>query len=382
MRRLGIVIGMIAVVLVLVGCYVELAANRIVGAAPRPLSPQAARVHAASFVVDLHADSLLWWRDLAERSWVGHVDLPRMRVGNVGLQVFTVVSRFPATANISSTDPQMPDLITLLAVTNFWPPSTYRSLTERVLYQARKLEALAERDAKLVLIRKRADLERLVRERAKDTGFVGALLGIEGAHALDRPTALDEVAAAGVRMIGLAHFFDNRYAGSAHGLEKGVLTPAARELVAEMEKRHIIVDLAHSSAKTIDDVLAIAKKPVVVSHTGVKGTCDNERNLSDDQLKRIAAGGGVIGIGYWPTAVCGESVADIARAIAHAAKVAGDEHVALGSDFDGAVTTPIDTAQLADVTQALFDAGLAEDSIQRILGENVLRVLRLLLPGP
>src|SRR5262249_55449572 len=156
---------------------------------------------------------LLWSRDLAKRSWTGHVDLPRLRIGNVALQVMTTVTRFPVSANITQTDPRWPDAITLLAITNFWPPSTYRSLTNRVLYQASKLDRLSANDPHLVRIRKRSDLEQVVKMRVTDADWVGILLGIEGAHALDRAHALEEVDRAGVRLIGLAHFFDNQYAG-------------------------------------------------------------------------------------------------------------------------------------------------------------------------
>jgi microsomal dipeptidase-like Zn-dependent dipeptidase len=372
--------GGIAGALVALGQNLEQLVNRVSDAPPTKVSIDVARLHNASFVADLHADSLLWNRDLAKRSWTGHVDLPRLRIGNVALQVLTTVTRFPLSANISRTDPRFPDAITLLAVTNFWPMPTWTSLTDRVLYQARKLDDLAAADSHLVRILRRADLDRVVAARVSDADWIGVVLGIEGAHALDRPSALDEVYAAGVRLIGLAHFFDNDYAGSAHGIEKGGLTPAGRDLVGAMQKRGIVIDLAHSSAKTIDDVLAIAERPVVVSHTGVKATCDKERNLSDDQIRRIAAGGGVIGIGYWPTAVCGDTAEAIAGAILHAVEVAGVEHVALGSDFDGAVVTPFDASQLNFVTQKLVDAGLGDAAVKRVLGQNTLEVLRQLLP--
>ncbi|MDE9553843.1 membrane dipeptidase, partial [Xenorhabdus bovienii] len=91
-------------------------------------------------------------------------------------------------------------------------------------------------------------------------------------------------------------FFDTELGGSAHGIEKGGLTAAGADMVRRMEEKSMIIDLAHASTRTIDDILAIATRPVVVSHTGVKGTCDNIRNLSDDQLRRIAAMGGLIGI--------------------------------------------------------------------------------------
>jgi len=181
-------------------------------------------------------------------------------------------------------------------------------------------------------------------------------------------------------MIGLAHFFDNEWAGSAHGIRKGGLTALGRKLVPALEERHILLDLAHASPAAIDEALALARRPVVVSHTGVKGTCDNVRNLSDDQLRRVAATGGVIGIGYWETAVCGHDERAIAAAIAHAVRVAGADHVGLGSDFDGAVTTPFDAAGLARVTQALMDAGLPEETIAKVMGRNVARLLVETLP--
>jgi membrane dipeptidase len=371
----ALVLGLVAV-----GANVERFANRVSGPALPPVSAGVENLHRSSFVADLHADSLLWDRDLSRRSSIGHVDLPRLRAGNVALQVFTIVTRFPLTASIERTDPRSPDAITLLAISHGWPWRTYDSLTERVLHQAETFRALAARDPHLLLVRSKADLDRLATERATDPSWVGAILGIEGAHALDRPSALDEAFAAGVRLIGLAHFFDNDYAGSAHGLAKGGLTDRGRELVARMEERGIVVDLAHSSEATIRDVLAIARKPPVVSHTGVKGTCDNARNLSDGQLRAVAAAGGVIGIGDWPTAVCGDTPAAVARAIRHAVSVAGEDHVALGSDFDGAVTTPFDTSRLDVVTQAMVDEGIPEGTIRRVLGENARRTMRALLP--
>jgi microsomal dipeptidase-like Zn-dependent dipeptidase len=147
-----------------------------------------------------------------------------------------------------------------------------------------------------------------------------------------------------------------------------------------MEAMGIVVDLAHLSPAAIDDVLDIATLPTVVSHTGVRATCDNRRNLSDEQIRRIAAGGGIIGIGYWETAVCGRTPGDIAKAIAHVAGVVGADHAALGSDYDGATTVGFDTSGVPAITQALLDAGLDDGSIRKILGENVLRVLSKTLP--
>ena len=142
----------------------------------------------------------------------------------------------------------------------------------------------------------------------------------------------------------------------------------------------MLVDLAHASARTVEDVLAMATRPVVVSHTGVRATCDNSRNLSDDQLRRIAATGGLVGIGYWETAVCGPDARAIARAIVHAVAVAGADHVGLGSDFDGAVSVPFDTTGLPLVVDGLLEAGLQPDEIAQVMGGNVVRLLAASLP--
>ncbi|MGY8639363.1 membrane dipeptidase, partial [Bradyrhizobium sp. 14AA] len=117
-----------------------------------------------------------------------------------------------------------------------------------------------------------------------------------------------------------------------------------------------------------------------ISHTGVKGTCDNNRNLSDDQLKALAAKGGLIGIGYWETAVCGKDAAAVARAIQHAAGVAGIDHVALGSDFDGAVAMPFATTGLVQITDALQSAGFSYADTGKAMGGNEIRFLLENLP--
>jgi microsomal dipeptidase-like Zn-dependent dipeptidase len=164
-------------------------------------------------------------------------------------------------------------------------------------------------------------------------------------------------------------------------MKKEGLTELGRAVVKRMEERGMTLDLAHASRKTFEDVLAIATRPVVVSHTGVKGTCDNNRNLSDSQLRAITRNGGVVGIGYWRTAICGKDARSIARAIRYAVSVAGIDHVGLGSDFDGAVETPFDTAGLVELTDALLAEGFREGEIRKIAGENVLRVLRANLPA-
>jgi microsomal dipeptidase-like Zn-dependent dipeptidase len=207
------------------------------------------------------------------------------------------------------------------------------------------------------------------------------VLGVEGAHALEgRLENLDALFDAGVRMMALTHFFDNEWGGSAHGTEKGGLTARGRELVGRMEARGVLVDLAHASERTFADVLGVATRPVVVSHTGVRGTCDNERNLSDEQVRAVAATGGLVGVGFWETATCGTDARAIARSARHVAALVGVRHVALGSDFDGAVATPFDASGLAQLTDALLEEGFDDEEVALIMGGNVARLLAATLP--
>ena len=208
-------------------------------------------------------------------------------------------------------------------------------------------------------------------------GIAAGFLGIEGAHALEGNVAnVARLYDAGFRMMSPSHFFDNEMGGSSAGAAKGGLTGRGREMVREMEARRMLVDVAHASPSTIDDVLAIAKRPLVVSHTGVKGTCESPRNLSDDHLRRIAATGGIIGVAYFEVAVCGTDASAIARAIRHAVDIAGVDHVALGSDFDGAVAVPFDTTGIALIVDALLASGMDEAAVEKIAGGNALRFLR------
>ena len=117
-----------------------------------------------------------------------------------------------------------------------------------------------------------------------------------------------------------------------------------------------------------------------INHTGVRGTCDNVRNLTDDQLRAIAAKGGLIGIGFWDVAVCGKSATEIAQAQRYAAALIGAQHVGLGSDFDGAVAVPFDSTGMVKITEALLDQGVGEDDIAAMMGGNEIRFLLENLP--
>jgi membrane dipeptidase len=346
-----------------------------------PVSDQARALHASLRVADLHADSLLFGRDLLRRGDRGHVDVPRLIEGRVALQVLSMAVKTPRGLNIDRNDDSS-DEILALALAKRWPPSTWRRLMPRVLYLAGRAHGFAAASGGTFrVIETRADVQAHVADHAANPGITAGLLSIEGAHALDGdPANVDVVADAGIRMISPAHFFDTAFGGSAHGVEQYGLTARGREMVRLMEARGVLLDVAHGSARTIDDALAVSTRPVVASHTGVRGVLDNARNLSDAHLEGIAATGGVVGIGFWPTASGGEDAAAIARSIAYAVDRVGAGHVGLGSDWDGAVPVPFDAANTVQLTDALLDVGLEEASIRAVMGENVLRLLAATLP--
>jgi membrane dipeptidase len=359
---------------------VERSMNKILPVAAKA-GPRALVLHKTLAIADMHSDTLMWQRDVLDLASRGHVDLPRLEDGHVALQVFSSVSKTPKGQNYDANGSDS-DNITLLTIAQLQPPRTWSSILERSLYHASKLQRAADNSGgRLRFIRTSADLAKLLADRAHGQQVTGAVFSVEGLQNLEGKLAnLDRLQAAGMRMAGLTHFFDNEVAGSMHGIKKGGLTPLGRQVVTELERRHIIVDIAHSSHKTVAEVLAMATRPVVSSHGGVQATCKVNRNLTDHEIRGVAKTGGVIGIGYWDAAVCGTEPAKVAEAIAHVRDLVGIDYVGLGSDFDGATTTGFDTSKLALVTQALMDRGFSEADIAKVMGGNVLRVLGQVLP--
>lgn len=355
---------------------VEKQKNTVTGIGLLPIENKTRKFHKELVIADLHADSLLWGRDLSKRSDRGMVDFPRMREGNHALQVFSVVTKTPRGLNITRNNNDT-DNITLLAIAQRWPWRTYTSLTERALYQAERLHKMsAQSDGQFEIITNRTQLADFLQRRKKRPELSGGLLALEGAQALEGNLEnLQKISAAGYRIISPAHFFDTEVGGSAHGWQKGGLTEFGKQWVKKMDRACLIIDLSHASKKVFNEILALTTRPVVVSHTGVKGTCRNNRNLSDAQIKKVAENGGLIGIGFWSVATCGDKPADIARAIKYAVSVAGVEHVALGSDFDGAVALPFDVSAMVQITQALKNKGFTGSEIEAIMGGNVIRFL-------
>lgn len=325
-----------------------------------------------TFIADLHCDMLLWDRDFFSNNDYGHVDLPRMQQANMAFQAFTIVSKTPRGINIERNSAET-DQIGLLSFMQLRPPSTWFSIKARALHQINQLHDFAKQsNGQFRVIKSKAGLQDFISDRIQNKNLTSGMIGIEGAHCLEGDlNNLDEFYQAGVRYIGLAHFFDNEWAGSAHGIDKGGLTKTGKQLIKKMDSLNIIIDLAHSSAKTIDEIFALTQSPVIVSHTGVQAVCNNQRNLSDEHILEIGKRNGLIGIGLWETAVCGTDATATAKSIKYAADKIGVDKVALGSDFDGALTAHFDVTGLPLIMEALQKEGFNPKEIELIMGGNV-----------
>lgn len=352
--------------------------NAVTAHDPYPISPETQALHDTLYIADLHADSLLWRRNPAQRQTRGQVDLPRLREGGVDFQVFSAVTKSPRGLNFSGNDADAPDDITMLAAAQLWPPRTWGSLYERAAYQAQRLQKIEDDPAQnLVIARRASDMD-------QPDGTLIALLLTEGAHPLEgKIENVQRLYDEGYRAMGLQHFFDNELGGSLHGRSRAGLTEFGFEAVRKMWALKISVDLAHASEQTVRDVLNMPERGAVfISHGGVRDNCDvtELRNLPDDLLLHIAARGGIVGVGYFEGAICDISPKGVARAIHAAIDLMGLKAVALGSDYDGSVTTAFDTSELAIITQELRISGLSDDDIRAVMGGNARRFFQETLP--
>lgn len=359
----------------------EQQSNRVDVHQPYTVSSQAEQLHSSLWVGDWHADSALWARDLSRESDYGHLDIPRMQQGNIALQMFTTVTKSPSGQNYDSNQTDARDNITLLAMAQRWPAETWTSLTARALFQAEKVHQLAQDHQNFRLITSRSELNELIQQRQANSTLVGGLLGTEGSHALDGDlNNIQRLFDRGFRMMSLQHFFDNKLGGSLHGISQGGLTQFGRDAIIKMQSLGIMVDVSHSSEQVVADVLALSDQPLVVSHTGFKGHCNSPRNISDSLMQAIAAEGGLIAVGFWEGALCGTSPKILAEAIQYGIQLVGEDHVALGSDFDGSVTTAFDGSEMVVITHELLEAGLSEQQVAKVMGGNMLIYLQTNLP--
>jgi membrane dipeptidase len=366
------------------------------------IAARARHLHFSSLVIDTHADTtqrlLDPHFDLGARGAQGSVDIPRMREGGLGALFFSI-----------------------------WIPSRVRG--PRAVAQAEEQiaavhEQVRRHPADLVLATTAAEIR-----AAHAQGKIAALIGIEGGHMISGDLAvLRKFAAEGARYMTLTHSGNVEWAdASTDKPAHNGLSPFGKEVIHEMNRLGMMVDISHVSDKTFYDVLASSQAPLIASHSSCRAICNAPRNMSDAMIQALAAKGGVIQVNYHVAFLsqefldaerrdpginraieaaarkrCGESEAcllmegdrltreyvaqgklprvdwsKIVEHIDHAVKLVGAEHVGLGSDFDGA-NMPYgmeDAAQIPKITEALLRKGYSEGDVRKILGENTLRVM-------
>ncbi len=366
------------------------------------ISEQARKLHFSSIVIDTHDDTTQRFLDgkfdLGTRSSSGSIDIPRMREGNLSAIFFSI-----------------------------WMPSkvTGSEAVNRALVQIDAVREQVRRHPRdLVLATTAAEIR-----DARKQGKIAALMGVEGGHMINSDLGvLRSYAALGVRYMTLTHSGNDEWADSSTDKPAhNGLTDFGKDVVREMNRLGVMVDISHVSDKTFYDALEVSKAPLLASHSSCRAICDAARNMTDQMIKDLAAKGGVIQINYHVGFLsqefrdaekakpelekeiqaeinkhCGDNAAcqlvegdravreymnagklprvdytKIIEHIDHAVKVAGIDHVGLGSDFDGA-NMPYgmeDAAKLPKITEALLQKGYSEGEIKKILGENTLRVM-------
>jgi len=366
------------------------------------ISEQARKLHFSSIVIDTHDDTTQRFLDgkfdLGTRSSSGSIDIPRMREGNLSAIFFSI-----------------------------WMPSkvTGPEAVNRALVQIDAVREQVRRHPKdLVLATTAAEIR-----EARKQGKIAALMGVEGGHMINSDLGvLRSYAALGVRYMTLTHSGNDEWADSSTDKPAhNGLTDFGKDVVREMNRLGVMVDISHVSDKTFYDALEVSKAPLFASHSSCRAICDAARNMTDQMIKDLAAKGGVIQINYHVGFLsqefrdaekakpelekeiqaeinkhCGDNAAcqlvegdravreymnagklprvdytKIIEHIDHAVKLVGAEHVGLGSDFDGAVM-PFgmeDATKLPQITEALLQKGYSEGDVKKILGENTLRVM-------
>lgn len=373
-----------------------------------PASTAPADVHARAIVVDTHDDTtqrLLFEKgfDIGQRHENGNIDIPRMREGGLDALFFSI---------------WVPSDVT-------GPPAVKRALQliDRVH------EAVRTHPNDLVLATTAADIRRAAAERK-----IAALMGMEGGHMIDDDLgALRDYARLGVRYLTLSHFKNNNWADSSTDKPAhNGLTDFGKDVVRELNRLGVMVDISHVSDKTFADALDVTRVPVIASHSSCRAIANHPRNMTDDMMRALAKNGGVIMINYEVSFLseenrlasekaggvvaaldlmskkCGGDEAcstletaritreamdkgtlpavsweKIVEHIDHAVKVAGVDHVGLGSDFDGA-TMPIgmeDASKLPKLTTALMEKGYSAADVEKVLGGNILRVMEQVEKG-
>jgi membrane dipeptidase len=366
------------------------------------IAERAKKLHFSSIVLDTHADTpqrmLTGKFDLGKRDTEGHVDIPRMREGGLNAQFFSI----------------------FISGKILGPPAIQQALDQIDIVRQNVLQHRKD----LMLATTAEEIR-----QAHAQGKIAILMGIEGGHMIGNDIRMVRVySALGVRYMTLAHFYNDEWADSSTDKPAhNGLTDFGKDVVREMNRQGMLVDISHVSDKTFYDALEISKVPLIASHSSVRGISNHPRNMSDDMIKALSAKGGVIQINYERNYLseeyrkafesvagdvsrmeekfkkeCGDDNVCIGRAeiklekeltdagklphvswekiiehIDHVVKLVGPDHVGLGSDFDGADMPGglEDCSKLPKITEALLRKGYSEENIRKILGGNILRVM-------
>jgi len=313
----------------------------------------ALQVHRDAVVVDLHVDTLLdlaaGKRSLDDTGGKGQVDIPRLRRGGVDVQVFAAYINPREAARGQA---RARELV-----------AAFHRATERhtdALAPARTVEEIAA---------------------AERAGKIAAVLSVEnlGDAIQDEVGQVDWLSGQGMRIAGLTWNPANALADGARETRHGGLTPLGRRVVARLQDLGIIVDVSHLSPAAFWDVLSSTRGPIVATHSDAWAIRPHYRNLTDEQLRALAARGGVVGINFYPEFLGAATLEQVVKHIDHMVRVMGIDHVALGSDFDGIDKVPRgleDVSRLPNLTRALLAAGYTPEQVRKILGGNALRVFR------
>ncbi|MBW2418099.1 MAG: dipeptidase [Deltaproteobacteria bacterium] len=347
------------------------------GPDPERVSEEARALHSEALVLDLHIDTLLWTRlfgyDMARRHRVRlpanafgrHLDLPRAEEGGLDGAVMGLVI---------NPDEVRDELMLPLELLARWERG---SGIEQTLATLDLLAAAAaENPGQLRFALTGSELAAAVGE-----GAFGALAGLEGSHGIGGDLANLALAhARGLRMLGIVHFqaTEAAYPMTVSAFDGQGLREFGFELLTECDRLGVVVDLAHLNAAGVADVLGVMRRPFVVSHTACHALCDNPRNLRDAELRRIADAGGVVGIAFGRSFLGRAGVDGLLDHVEHALRVAGEEAVALGSDYDGFIVPAKgmgDVRAYPLITQGMLERGWSRETIEKLLGRNVLRVL-------
>lgn len=309
------------------------------------------------YYIDGHADTLLNYRRYPQYQFdkynqEGHIDLPRLREGQVGLVFFSVFVE-------SSYKPQL--------------------VFERMFTHLDSYFQLLATVPGVLGIKKFEDMQDLPKK-------TGILLTLEGGEVIKNLSVLRVLYRLGFRLITLTWNQRNQLAdGAGEYRANGGLTDLGRQVVKEMNRLGMIVDVSHLAPASFWDVIRVSEQPVVASHSNVRELCKHPRNLSDNQLRAIADTGGVIGVNFCPYFLNNSSEADISEVIKHIhyiEELVGYRHVALGTDFDGIELTPgglEDVSRLPVLEQSLSEDGWSETQIRHILQLNWFKLLRRVL---